>query len=160
MKVFVSSTYDDLKSHRSVVEASLYRSGYEFNGMEHFSAESRPPLEVCLDAVRTSDVFVGILGMKYGSCPPGKKLSYTEREYRLAYALHKPMFFFLIDEQRAKITPQDFEKDPAKTRMLERFKRQVLQRHNVGCFTTEDNLAWQVLASLRVAELRVAERGV
>lgn len=159
MKVFVSSTYDDLKSHRSVVEASLYRSGYEFNGMEHFSAEPRPPLEVCLEAVRTGDVFVGLIGMKYGTCPPGKKLSYTEREYRLAYILHKPIFIFLIDEQKAKIAPQDFEKDPVKIRMLERFKRQVLQRHNVGRFTSEDNLAWQVLASLRVAEIHAAEKG-
>ena len=114
MKVFVSSTYDDLRSHRSVVEASLRKSGYEFNGMEHFSADPRPPLNVCLDAVRGSDVFIGILGMKYGSCPPGKRLSYTEREYSLAYVIREPVFMFLIDEQNARIAPKHFELIPRK----------------------------------------------
>lgn len=157
MKVFVSSTYDDLKSHRAVVEASLQKSGYGFNGMEHFTAEPRPPLDVCLDTVRRSDVFIGILGVKYGSCPPRKRLSYTEREYCLARALRKPVFMFLIDEQNARIAPQYFESDPKKIQRLERFKERVLKRHNVARFTSEDNLAWQILASLRIAEVRARE---
>jgi len=157
VKVFVSSTYDDLKSHRAVVEASLAKSGYEFNGMEHFTAEPRPPLDVCLEAVRRSDVFIGILGMKYGSCPPRKRLSYTEREYRLARGLKKPVFMFLIDEQNARIAPQYFEADPGKNERLERLKKGVLKQYNVARFTSEDNLAWQILASLRIAEVRARE---
>lgn len=160
MKVFISSTYEDLKGHRAVVEASLQKSGYEFNGMEHFTAEPKPPLEVCLSAVRISDVFVGILGMQYGSCPHGNKLSYTEREFRLACVLKKPVFMFLIDEQKARIAPQDFETDPEKAERLARFKRRSLKRYNIGRFTTEDNLAWQVLASLRIAEVHAKEEGL
>ncbi|MGD0856222.1 MAG: DUF4062 domain-containing protein [Dehalococcoidia bacterium] len=160
MKVFVSSTYDDLKSHRAVVEASLVKSGYEFNGMEHFTAEPRPPLATCLEAVRRSDVFVGILGTKYGSCPPGSKLSYSEREYLLAHALRKPVFVFLIDEQGARIAPQYFETNPKNIMRLEKLKRMVLKRHNIARFTSEDNLAWQILASLRIAEMRAKEAGL
>lgn len=159
MIVFVGSTYEDLKNYRSIVEASLYKSGYEFNGMEHFGADSKPPLNVCLDAVSRSDVYIGILGMKYGSSPPQNKMSYCEREYLLARTLRKPIYFFLIDESKAKIAPKDFEKDPEKLNRLEKFKERVLQRYNVGWFTTEDNLAWQVLASLRVAEIRMREDG-
>ena len=156
-KAFVGSTYDDLKSHRAVVEASLEKSGYEFNGMEHFAAEPRPPLDVCLEAVRRSDVFIGILGVKYGSCPPGQRLSYTEREYRLARALGKPVFMFVIDEQNARIAPQYVETDPEKAARLDRLKKRVLKYHNVARFTSEDNLAWQILASLMIAEIRARE---
>jgi hypothetical protein len=159
VKIFISSTYEDLKSHRAVLEASLLKSAYQFDGMEHFTADSQPPIEVCLDAVRRSDVFIGILGMRYGSCPRGNRLSYTEREYRLAYTLKKPIFMFLIDEQKATIVPRDIENDRNKAEKLQVLKERVLKRHNVARFTTDDNLAWQVLASLRIAELRAKEEG-
>ena len=153
MIVFVSSTYSDLSTHRNTLEASLRMSGYDYNGMEHFSATPTPPLRVCLDAVRRSDVFVGILGMKYGACPNNRKLSYTEREYRLAYILRKPIFMFLIDETSARIRPQDFEINVGKLERLNEFKEMVTRRHTIVRFIDKDHLAWQVLASLRYEEM-------
>jgi len=154
--VFVSSTYLDLTSHRAVLEASLTMSGCIYNGMEHFAAVPTPTLDVCLDAVRKCDVFIGILGMQYGSCPYGRSLSYTEREYRQAYTLRKPLYIFLVDEQNARVRPMDVEIDPYKIERLRKFKERVLRRHQVARFTSENHLARLVLASLMHAEARLS----
>jgi len=157
MIVFVSSTYQDLENYRRVVESSLRMSGYDFNGMEHFGSQNNPSLKVCLDAVGRSDAFVGILGMKYGSSPTGRVLSYTEREYNFAYSLHRPIYMFLIDEDEARIRPTDFETDSNKIGRLRRFKEKVRNRHTISRFYSEDNLAWLILASLRIEENRIME---
>ncbi len=86
MRVFLSSTYEDLTRHRDTVEASFAMSGIDYNAMEHFGSNPRPPIQICLAAVDASDAFVGILGVRYGGCPPGGVQSYTEREYRRARA--------------------------------------------------------------------------
>ena len=75
MRVFVSSTYKDLFAHRRTVEDSLAMSGIAYNAMEYFASASSPPLDTCLAAVKGSDLFIGILGVRYGGCPPGGKLS-------------------------------------------------------------------------------------
>jgi hypothetical protein len=157
MLIFVSSPYSDLENYRRVVESSLRMSGYDFVGMEHFGAQNNPPLEVCLNAVKQSDVFVGIMGMRYGSSPPSRVLSYTEREYNLAYSLRLPIYMFLIDETRARIRPADFETNPEKVERLRRFKEKVRRRHTITHFCSEDNLAWLILASLRIEENRIRE---
>jgi len=77
MRVFLSSTYEDLVTHRASVELSLSMSGIPFNAMEHFGAAPVPPLATCLKAVDASDVFVGVIGVRYGSSPHGAALSYT-----------------------------------------------------------------------------------
>jgi len=71
MKVFISSTYEDLASHRNMVETSLMISGIPYNAMEHFGSTPRPTIRTCLDSVAASDVFLGIIGVRYGGCLPG-----------------------------------------------------------------------------------------
>ena len=103
--IFVSSTYQDLAEHRQVLETSLSISGMGFNAMEHFGATPSPPLQTCLDAVEASDIFVGVVGVRYGASPPGGRRSYTEREYRLARSLGKDIFMFLVDMDLAAVAP-------------------------------------------------------
>jgi hypothetical protein len=64
MKVFLSSTYEDLLLHRRIVEDSLSISSIQFNAMEHFGSTPCPPMQTCLKAVDSSDVFIGALGVR------------------------------------------------------------------------------------------------
>jgi hypothetical protein len=155
MRVFLSSTYEDLAQHRSAVENSLSISGIPYNAMEHFGSTPRPPIQTCLDAVRASDAFVGILGVRYGGCPPGKVRSYTEREYRCAKQQGMPVFMFLIDGRDASVPAQYVGLEtPEEQGRLRAFKGLVLSHHTVTFFTNPHDLARLVLASL-IKELGV-----
>jgi hypothetical protein len=112
MRVFLSSTYEDLVAHRASVELSLSMSGILFNAMEHFGSTPTPPLNTCLDAVKASDVFVGAIGVRYGSSPQNAALSYTEREYQTAKKIGMPILMFLIDMRNAVVAPHLVSGEP------------------------------------------------
>lgn len=58
--------------------------GHEDIAMEYFVAEDKRPLDKCLEAVASSDLYVGIFAWRYGYRPPGYDRSITELEYRKA----------------------------------------------------------------------------
>lgn len=87
LKVFVSSTLEDLDEERKAARAAildLFTShglffkpvmfGYDFG--------SRPtsPKQTSLEYVRDSDIFIGIYGERYGSLLPREGVSITEAE--------------------------------------------------------------------------------
>ncbi|MGA2171950.1 MAG: DUF4062 domain-containing protein [Sedimentisphaerales bacterium] len=149
MKVFISSTYEDLTLHRSTVGDSLDISGIQFNAMEHFGSTPRPPIQTCLNAVDSSDAFIGVLGVRYGGTPPRCRQSYTEREYRRARSKGLPILMFLIDERDATVAPQYVVNEtPNQRRRLRALKKFVRNHHTVTFFKNPDDLARLVLASL------------
>lgn len=148
-RAFVSSTYQDLIAHRQAVESSLALSGIAYNAMEHFGSSSNPPLKTCLEAVEQSELFIGILGVRYGASPPNSKLSFTEREYNHAITLGIPILMFLIDEREAAIAPQFFLGETAdQQQRLRALKDKVQKSHTVTYFKNPDDLARVVLASM------------
>lgn len=150
MRIFLSSTYEDLAQHRQVIESSLAMSGIDYNAMEHFGSTPRPPLQTCLDAVEASDAFVGVLGVRYGGSPPGGRiLSYTEREYRHARALRLPTLMFLIDMRNAAVPPAFISNESHEQQeRLQHLKDFVLRHNTVTFFTTPEDVARLILASL------------
>ena len=103
--VFVSSTSKGMEAaRRAICEAILLKDGFVPSAMENFGMRSAVPLEICLSKVRESQVFLGIVGADYGSCPPGSKVSYTEHEYEEAVRLGLPRLMF--------VTPHAADTDP------------------------------------------------
>lgn len=156
LDVFVSSTYRDLANHREILRLALETSGYRFRGMEHFAAQQNPPLDVCLDELETCDLYVGIVGRLYGSCPPGRVLSYTELEYNKARELNKYQIILVIGND-AQLNFTQIEQDPANMRRLNSFRERILQRHTTDQFNSEHEAAWKILAALRNYEIRLSE---
>ena len=69
--VFVCSTFDDLEQEREAVLDAIRRVQQRHSAMEFFGARTEQPIEICLEEVRKSDLLVVIVGLKYGSLPPG-----------------------------------------------------------------------------------------
>ena len=86
-KIYLSSTYEDLKDYREAVARALRRLDHHVGGMENYVAADERPLKKCLKDVEKCDVYVGIFASRYGYVPakdnPNRK-SITELEYRQA----------------------------------------------------------------------------
>jgi len=87
VKVYISSTYEDLKEYRSIVYDTLRQWRKDVIAMEDYPAADKRPLQKCLEDVASSDIYVGIFALKYGYIPKEDNpdcLSITELEYRKA----------------------------------------------------------------------------
>jgi len=98
MKIFVSSTYLDLKEYRGKVRAAILRLEQEYSGMEYFGSQPEEPKTVSKDKIKQSDILIGVYAHRYGVIPDGDEESITEQEYHYAASLDKPCFCYIIDK--------------------------------------------------------------
>ncbi len=94
IKIFVSSTFEDLKDFRKEINELINGWGLINVVMERFPAHPSPPQEIIKKAIEESDIFIGIYAWRYGSKMKNKKISYTEYEYELAKDKGLPMLIF------------------------------------------------------------------
>jgi tetratricopeptide (TPR) repeat protein len=140
VRVFVSSTWRDLISERKAVESAAQRmSETRFAGMEYVGSRDKTTRRTSLDEVDRSDIYVGILGARYGS-------GITEAEYRRARerGLHCLIYF----KAKAAITLDKTENDPAQIALLNKLKDELRQEHTVVEFSSPEDLATKVTGDL------------
>jgi hypothetical protein len=94
LQVFVSSTYIDLKEERQAAVQAILNADHIPAGMELFSAGDRTQMEVIKRWIDESDVFLLILGGRYGTVETSSQKSYTHLEYE--YALEKGKALFAV----------------------------------------------------------------
>jgi hypothetical protein len=97
-RVYVSSTYQDLKEYREQVRLALQTMGHEAVAMETYGARDDRPVDLCLRDVAACDLYVGIVAWRYGHVPDDHDHSITELEYRQAVASGKPRLVFLAEK--------------------------------------------------------------
>jgi hypothetical protein len=66
MRIFVSSSFEDLSEHRAAVIRVLRQLGHEVLAMEDLTAASAAPLSKVLDMVDRSEAYVGIFAWRHG----------------------------------------------------------------------------------------------
>ena len=98
LQVFVSSTYIDLIEERQAAVSAVLKSGHIPAGMELFTAGDKSQLDIIKRWIDESDVYMLILGGRYGSVEAESGVSYTELEYNYALEVGKPLFAVVIDE--------------------------------------------------------------
>ena len=141
-QVFISSTYKDLIPHREMIWDMLLSLGINISGMEKFGARPEKPLETCLKEVEESDIFIGIIGMRYGSIDKESEKSFSQLEYEKAVDLNLEILIYIIDEKNAFIKADSI--DPENFKKLKDFKSILSQSHTIDHFVDEKDLASKI----------------
>lgn len=99
LQVFVSSTYSDLKDERQAAVEAILVAGHIPAGMELFTAGDESQMEVIRQWIDESDVYLLLLGGRYGSIEPKSGKSYTHLEYDYAMSRNKPSFALVVTNE-------------------------------------------------------------
>ncbi len=157
LRVYLSSTYEDLKEYRAAVFAALEKAGLDVVRMEAYTAADERPLDICLQDVSRSDIYIGLFAWRYGYEPPAEHgnphgKSITELEYRQAESgkLRKLLFFAHSDTKAD--WPDRFRDDVTgageRGTKLATFRSELSTEKTASFFRTPGELATLVLAAI------------
>ena len=119
----------------------------KFSAMEFFNADTRRPIDVCLEQVRASDIFIGIIAHKYGSIVPGTEKSFTQMEYEEAIKKEIPCLIYLRDKD-VPIKYRLTEQDPKSLEKLQKFIEHLKKTHTPADFQQGGDLAYKIIIDL------------
>ncbi len=122
MKVYLSSTLNDLGPERQAVKDAL---GGECIVVESYTADERSVRESCLADVAGCDLYIGIIGRRYGFIPPGETRSITHLEYEEARKRELPTLVFVKDDAEIKRNDDDAVTKEHPPELIESFRQQV-----------------------------------
>src|ERR1035438_5135709 len=155
-KIYVSSTFVDLKAHREAVYRQLRRMQHDVIAMEDYVARDDRPAAQCLRDVARSDLYVGLFAWRYGFIPAQdnpSSLSITEMEYRQAEAKSIPRLVFLLDDSALWPPPMlDSQSgDGDSGRRIRELRRELTQERLASFFTSPEDLSAKVAAAVHLA---------
>lgn len=151
LRVFVSSTFDDMKEERQYLIDTVFPSikqlcqkrGVDFIpidlrwGITKKQAERGQVVEVCLKSVKECNVFIGLLGYRYGSKP---ELSDLKKNPKM-----KREFPFLEDDIKNQLSMTEIEmqygvlQDPQQRISCFCFRSEIMQSEIEKSTTIEES---------------------
>lgn len=137
--VFISSTFADLIPERKAVWDLLGDFKVDIRGMENFGARTDTPLRTCLAEVDTSDIYIGIIALRLGSVDRRTGKSFTQLEYEQAYKNKKEILIYLLDEEKAQISPKNIDYGEKHDKLIS-FKKVLKKRHTVSFYKSATDL--------------------
>ena len=93
-KVFISSVIEGFSDERDAVKSAIESLDMLPVMAENFAAKPYSPQLACLEGINQSDIYVGILGPKYGSINTSS-ISATEEEFNEASKRGIPILWFV-----------------------------------------------------------------
>lgn len=147
-KIFISSTFKDLKDYRKIVIETLRSTGHEIIALlEDGVAKNSYPLSYCLEKVSISDLYIGIFGFRYGTIPKGQDKSFTHLEFNQACKSKKTRLIFLADDDNYEGKQSAWSSGEEKCR-IKNFRKKLRDERIVATFSTPEELANKVQTAL------------
>lgn len=155
-KIYVSSTYADLRDHRAATVGQLRRMQHAVTAMEDYTARDESSAVACTCDVAVSDLYVGLIAWRYGHIPKNdnpNSLSVTEQEYQAAVDNGVPRLVFLLDET-SSWPPSFFDAftgagDAGK--QVRDFRKRLTEERLASMFTSPEDLAAKVATAVHLA---------
>lgn len=128
LRVFISSTSEDLKRYRAAAAEVVRDAGWIADVMDHFPADPDPIVVMCQRRMSECDLFLLLQAFRRGGIPGvaqggDGETSYTAFELRAADQISKPVLLFLADEDT---WPGEFhEEESAARAWVKRFRNTV-----------------------------------
>jgi len=170
LRVFLSHT-SELREHpqdRSFVtaaEQAVIRAGETVMNMTYFTGREDRPAAYCRRQVHSANVYVGVIGFRYGSPvkdQPG--LSYSELEFAAATEQGLPRLVFLLDEDAVLPLPGKYLSDPRYDEQQRGFRTRAAEAgaavQRVGSPEQLELLVFQALKELRQQTEQRIESGL
>ena len=164
-RVFLSHTSElaEFPAGRSFVAAAaaaVTRAGDAVADMAYFTAREDQPSAYCREAVRGCGVYVGLIGLRYGSPVRDQpEVSYTELEFDTATEAGLPRLVFLLDEDaELRIPPARVFDQEADRRERQRAFRDRLREAGVTVATVASPDQLELLLYQALLESRPAAR--
>lgn len=129
LQVFVSSTYTDLIEERQAAVEAILDAGHIPAGMEIFPASNNSLSQTLFKIIDTSDVYVLILGNRYGSIDQESGISYTQLEYTYAISKNMPVVAIVLDDNGIyERIHNDNNFDSPHSELYNKFRESVLSK--------------------------------
>lgn len=158
LQVFISSTHDDMLLERQAVVEEILKCGHIPAGMELFGSDNKSQFDIIKNWISSCDVFLLILGGRYGSVPKDGRInkSYIHREYDYAKSIgKKPYALIMSDELIDEKTKRHIynHNDPEYLKSdYKGFKESITDKKLCEFFSSIAQLKEQVNAVLRKCE--------
>ena len=149
LKVFLSHT-SELGSFGDAAVDAVVRAECRPIAMKYFAARDQAPAEYCAEQVAKADVYVGIIGFRYGTLVRDKsEVSYTEHEFDTATRLGKTRLMFLLDRPPVEVLPEGYLSDPEHGDRQERFRKKITDAGLIAVpIATPSQLSLRLLQAL------------
>jgi WD40 repeat protein len=160
LKVFLSHTnefnkYPNLSNDKTYIaraKEAVEKFDHKCVEMEAFTADPTTPQDYDERMVKECDVYIGIIGMRYGSLT-SEGISHTEHEYNTALKENKKILMFILDDKsiESKLPIEELTSGEMHKNQ-NAFKNRVKINHLVKFFLGPEHLYNQICDALRNLE--------
>ena len=146
-KVYISSTYLDLKEEREAAAKVVRTLGLLAVAMEDYTSTEQKPVDKCLADVRSCDFYIGIFAYRYGYVPKNYEKSITHLEYEEAGKAGIPRLIFIVSDE----APWPRFKDDKDTSKIDALRKMLLEKHTAPPLSDISQLQFKITAALNNA---------
>lgn len=149
--IFISSTYEDLKEERQALVGVALENNFIPVGMEQFHAAPTSQWNVITKMIDECDLYLLVIGGRYGSIDEETGISYTEKEYNYAKTRGLPVIVLIKESSAIAESEKDTGDDKCdKMKRLDEFRERVKKEGNtVDHFTDLNSLKYVASPTFR-----------